>query len=96
MLYRRPQHISSLLDAFLRSEGLETPLARYRAQVAVVRVIGEQYQRYIGEVRFQGDTLRVQIKSAPLRQNLLMNRDFYLRALNHEAGAQVVQNLIFC
>lgn len=81
---------------FLRSEGLETPLARYRAQAAVAHVIGEQYQRYIGEVRFLGDTLRVQIKSAPLRQNLLMNRDFYLHALNHEAGAQVVQNLVFC
>ena len=96
MLYRRPQPISSLLGEFLRSEGLETPLARYRAQVAVTRVIGEQFARYIGEVRFQGDTLRVQIKSAPLRQNLMMDRDAYLRALNHEAGAQVVQNLVFC
>lgn len=96
MLYRRPQHISSLLDVFLRSEGLETPLARYRAQTAVVRVIGEQYARYIGDVNFHGDTLHVQIKSAPLRNNLLMNRDAYIHALNHEAGAQVVQNLIFC
>ncbi len=96
MLYRRPQRITALLDNFLRSEGLVTPLARFRAEEAVVRVIGEQYARYIGEVSFQGEKLHVQIKSAPLRHNLLMNRSAYIHAINHEAGAQVVQDIVFC
>ena len=80
----------------MRSEGLDTPLARFRAKEAVVRVVGEQFARYIGDVYFQGDRLRVQIKSAPLRQNLMMNRRAYVHAVNHEAGAQVVQDIIFC
>lgn len=96
MLYRKPQKITTLLDAFIRSEGLITPLARFRAEEAVVRVIGERYARYIGEVSFQGDKLRVQIKSSSLRQNLLINRVAYIHAINHEAGAQVVQDIVFC
>ncbi len=96
MLYRKPQKITALLDAYLRSEGLVTPLARFRAEEAIVHVIGEKYARYVGEVSFQGEKLRVQIKSAPLRHNLLMNRKAYIYAINREAGAQVVQDIIFC
>ena len=71
-------------------------MARFRAEEAVVRVIGERYARYIGSVQFHGDTLRVQVKSASLRQNLMMNRMAYTHAINHEAGAQVVQDMVFC
>jgi hypothetical protein len=96
LLYRKPQRITALLDAFLRSEGLITPLARFRAEEAVTHVIGEKYAKYVGEVSFHGEKLHVQIKSAPLRHNLMMNRKAYIHAINHEAGAQVVQDIVFC
>ncbi|MBQ1909309.1 MAG: DUF721 domain-containing protein, partial [Bacteroidaceae bacterium] len=50
MRRHRPEPFSSLLQQYLRLEGLETPLQEYRVVQAWPQVAGEAISRYTGQV----------------------------------------------
>lgn len=87
--------LNSLLDAWLRNEGLETPLLQYRMIQGWPEVMGAGVARYTGEIKIRGNVLRVQIKSPALRQNLLMMRTEIARKMNAYVKAQVIQEVTF-
>ncbi len=87
--------ITSLLDTWLRTEGLETPLLQYRMIQGWPVVMGPGVARYTGEIHIYGNILRVQIKKPALRQNLLMMRTEIARKLNEYVKAQIIQEVTF-
>lgn len=87
--------ITNLLDAWLRQEGLETPLLQHRMIKGWSEVMGATVAQYTGDIRIYGNVLRVQIKSPALRQNLLMMRTEIARKMNDYVKAQVIQEVTF-
>lgn len=57
--------------------------------------MGETVAHYTGKICIFGNTLRVQIKSPALRQNLLLMRTDIARKMNEYVKAQVIQEVTF-
>lgn len=91
----KAQHISDVLQVYLRAQGLETPLNQHRLIEAWPQVMGPAIARYTGKVFIQNQTLHVEILSGPLKQDLLMNRAALVRKLNEHVGAQVIAQIHF-
>lgn len=87
--------IQNLLDAWLRSEGLETPLLQHRLINAWPEVMGKTVASYTGNIFIRGNTLHVKINSPALRQNLLLMRSEIARKMNAYVKAQIIQNVTF-
>lgn len=87
--------ISPLLDMWLRSEGLETPLLQHRLVSGWGEVMGPAIEKYTGEIRIQGTRLNVQIKSPALRNNLMMMRSEICRKMNEYVRSQIITDVMF-
>lgn len=87
--------LNNLLDAWLRHEGLETPLLQHRMIKGWPVVMGQTVAHYTGKINIYGNVLHVQITSPALRQNLLMMRTEIARKMNTYVGAQVIQEVTF-
>ena len=83
------------LLAFLREEGLETPLLEYRIVQAWPEVMGSTISRYTRQVFVREGKLHVQLTSAPLRQNLMMEHKRLAQKLNDHVGSYVVSDVCF-
>lgn len=95
MMRYKPQTLQDVLQVFLRSQGLETPLLEYRIVQAWPDVMGNVVARYTRQVYVREGKLHVQIASAPLRQNLLMEHKRIAQKLNLHVGSQVISDVCF-
>ena len=95
MKRRKEEGINALLNEFLRNEGLETPLLEYRVVQAWPDVVGDAISRYTGNIFVKNGVLNVQIKSAPLRQNLSMVQSSLTQKLNEAVGKNVITSIRF-
>ncbi len=93
MFKRHPKSISELLNAYLRNEGLETPLLQKRLVDAWGTVTGNAIARYTGEKFIKNQTLYVKITNPALRQDLSMMRTQLVRRLNAAVGSAVITDL---
>ena len=93
--YFRAQPIHDVLLAFLRQAGLETPLLEYRVTQAWTEVMGETICRYTRQVFVRDGKLQVQLTSAPLRQNLMMEHKRIAQKLNDHVGSFVIRDVCF-
>lgn len=89
------QTVGDLVRAFIRQEGLETPLNQYRLMEAWKDVMGETVRKYTGDMFISNQTLFVKILSAPLKQNLMMTRTVLVDRLNKAVDAQVITDIRF-
>lgn len=89
------QPLGDILRAYLRAEGLETPLLEYRLVQAWPDVMGEVIARYTKQVYIREGKLHVQLSSAPLRQNLMMEHKLIAQKLNDHVGAYVISDVAF-
>lgn len=89
------EHIDTILQRFLREEGLETPLNQHRLLNAWGEVMGQGILRYTGETFIKNQTLHVQIRSSVLRNELSLNRKHLVERLNQAVGAQVITDISF-
>ena len=95
MIYTKTQPMRDVLLAFLRKEGLETPLLEFRITQAWTEVMGETINRYTRQVFVREGKLQVQLTSAPLRQNLMMEHKRIAQKLNEHVGSQVISDVCF-
>jgi predicted nucleic acid-binding Zn ribbon protein len=87
--------INTLLDNWLRNEGLETPLLQYRLIKGWPEVMGTTVAQYTKDIKIYNNVLRVKISSPALRQNLLMMRTEIARKMNNFVKAQIIQEVTF-
>ena len=93
MFRKRVMKIDSVLNAYLRSEGLETPLNQRRLIESWEEVTGTTVARYTGEKYIKNQTLYVKIFNPSLRQDLSMMRAQIVKRLNDSVGAQVINDV---
>ncbi|MCH5169094.1 MAG: DUF721 domain-containing protein [Prevotellaceae bacterium] len=94
MIYTKAKPLRDVLLAYLRAEGIETPLLEYRITQAWSKVMGETINRYTRQIYVKGGQLHVQLTSAPLRQNLLMEHRHIAQKLNDYVGAYVISDVV--
>ena len=95
MINTKSQPVHDILLAWLRAEGLETPLLEYRVVQAWPEVMGEVISRYTRQVFIKDGKLQVQLTSPSLRQNLMMEHKRIAQKLNDHVGAYVVSDVSF-
>jgi predicted nucleic acid-binding Zn ribbon protein len=95
MIHTKSQPVHDILLAWLRAEGLETPLLEYRIVQAWPEVMGEVISRYTRQVFVKDGKLQVQLTSPSLRQNLMMEHKRIAQKLNDHVGAYVVSDVSF-
>ena len=95
MIKTNTRPLNDVLLAFLREEGLETPLLEYRITQAWSEVMGQTISRYTKQVFVKESKLQVQISSAPLRQNLMMEHKRIAQKLNEYVGSYVISDVCF-
>lgn len=87
------ESIASVLTQFLREQGLEQPFLEHKLVAAWPKVLGETVARYTGKMEIKDGVLRVQILSAPLRQELFLCRFELVKRLNEAVGAEVIADI---
>ncbi|MBO4549773.1 MAG: DUF721 domain-containing protein [Bacteroidaceae bacterium] len=87
--------LQDALMAYLRAQGLETPLLEYRIVQAWPEVMGNTISRYTRQVFIRESKLHVQLTSAPLRQNLMMEHKRIAQKLNAHVGSYVISDVCF-
>ena len=95
MINTKSQPVHDILLAWLRAEGLETPLLEYRVVQAWPEVMGSVIARYTQQVFVKDGKLQVQLTSPSLRQNLMMEHKRIAQKLNDYVGAYVVSDVSF-
>lgn len=95
MIRKKEQKLESLIQQFMRQQGLETPLNEYRAVQAWPGIVGPAIARYTGQIFIRNSILYVQIRSAALRENLTHQRTLLAQRVNSQVGAQVIQEIRF-
>ena len=95
MFKREVKSIKELVMQNLRTNGLETPLMQKRIVDAWPEAAGDFIPRYTLHVHIENQTLVVRLSSAALRQELYMQRDYYVARLNNHVGAQVIVRIRF-
>ena len=95
MIHTKSQPVHDILLAWLRAEGLETPLLEYRVVQAWPEVMGSVIARYTRQVFVKDGKLQVQLTSPSLRQNLMMEHKRIAQKLNDYVGAYVISDVSF-
>lgn len=91
---REVKNIGDLLNLYLRSEGLETPLNEYRIIASWGKVMGDTINGYTGNLYIRNSVLYVEIKSSVLRYELAYKRKTIVELLNKFVGARVINDVI--
>lgn len=93
MFRRNVQDIRSVLNAFLRQKGLETPLLQKRLIDSWGDVAGRSVARYTSEIFIKNQTLFVKISSPALRSDLSMRRTELVKRLNDAVGTMIIAEI---
>lgn len=89
------EHIRSILQKFLREEGLESPLNEHRLLSSWKEVVGPSVAKYTSNLYIKNQTLHVSLTSSVLRQELMMGRELLVKNLNRQVGSMVITNIVF-
>lgn len=95
MIHTNSQPVHDILLAWLRAQGLETPLLEYRVVQAWPEVMGEVIGRYTRQIFVKDGKLQVQLTSPSLRQNLMMEHKRIAQKLNDHVGTYVISDVCF-
>ena len=95
MFRRHPEKIELAIRAFLRANGLETPLLQRRLIAAWPHIAGQTVARHTNDVRIQNQTLFVKLDAPALRSDLAMRTTELVRQLNAHVGANIITSICF-
>lgn len=89
----KTEPIDQALWAFLREEGLETPLLQHRVVWLWPEVVGDEIAAHTQAVEVRDQTLWVRTDSPSLATTLAMRQTELARSLNDAVGSHVVTGL---
>jgi predicted nucleic acid-binding Zn ribbon protein len=96
MLKKNAQPLSEALsDFFDEHSSLRVKLAEQRAVRGWSELLGEGVSQYTRNVYFSQHVLYVQLSSAVLRAELIMNKEELIKKLNEHAEAPIVRDIVF-
>jgi len=90
------QPLSEVLSSFFDQNGeLKWKLAEHRVVSAWRELLGESVSKFTKNLYFSRHVLYVQLTSAPLRAELLLNKEALIKRLNDYTGVHVVKDIVF-
>lgn len=89
------EQLQSILNQFLRDEGLETPLNQYRIIEEWKNTIGKSFEKQTDNIFIKNQKLYVKIRSSVIRQELSMCSRRLAQQLNEGVKAQVITDVVF-
>ncbi|MFO7933903.1 MAG: DUF721 domain-containing protein [Bacteroidales bacterium] len=88
------KRIDSLLDQFVKANGLERGLAEYRLMKSWNDLLGVSIAKKTRKMYIRNRTLFVVLYSSVVRNELDMMKDTLLKRLNEAAGMRVIDNIV--
>ncbi len=89
----RTQRIGDLLPQVLKANNLDRKLNETRLLSAWEEVLGEGIVNYTESKYIKNKVLYVKLKSAVLRNELLLAREQLVRSLNDKVGGDVISDI---
>jgi predicted nucleic acid-binding Zn ribbon protein len=86
--------IDSLLQQFVKANGLERGLAEYRLMKAWKDLLGITVAKKTKSLRIQNRKLFVTLHSSVVRNELSMMKDALIPKLNEAAGMDVIDDVV--
>jgi hypothetical protein len=91
------QPIGKILEAFFEDNPqMADKLAETRLINYWNNGMGPAISRYTGDLFIKKRVLYVQLKSAVLKNELMMHREQMIAKLNREVGRRVIDGIVFC
>jgi predicted nucleic acid-binding Zn ribbon protein len=88
------QPIKAAIEEFLDRYRLRDKLSQAKVIQAWEKVVGEMVAKNTSQLHIRNKVLYVKVNSAPLRNELLFARTKIMNALNKEAGAEVITEIV--
>ena len=90
-----PKKLEDVLQNFIDQKPLKEGITQVRLVLAWKEVMGNNVQAYTDQIYLVGKRLYVQLRSAPLKNELYFSQKVILEKLNEQLGEAVISKLIF-
>jgi len=92
---RRIQKLGDILGDWVRTNGVQGPMARGQVMATWEAILSPQMQQQISRTWVKGDKLFVRVESSVWRHELHARREDWRRRLNEELGAESIKEIVF-
>lgn len=89
-----PKPIGAYLNELFKSPNIASKIAEGSLPETWRKVVGADAAEQTGQIRLVNGTLHVHLRSGIVRSELMMQRQALVRAINAEAGMELVRNII--
>ncbi len=89
------QNLGDVIRQWLKQSNMEEKITEVKINASWGKVMGNDIQRLTERLVYRKKVLTVYLRSAPLREELSMAKTKIVQMLNKEAGAHVVDEIIF-
>ena len=87
--------VGQIITRLLKAENLENKFDEQRVAAMWSEVVGQGVNRYTVNRHVRNGVLYVAISSAPLRNELMLNRSMLVRRINDFIGREVIHDIVF-
>lgn len=88
-----PEQIGFLVDRLMKEYKLDKPAKAHKASWLWGQVVGDGVNKYTTRRKVEGTVLHVWLSSAPLKNELMFQRQRILEAINKELGQDFLTEL---
>jgi predicted nucleic acid-binding Zn ribbon protein len=89
------QKLGEVLKEVLQNQQLDTKLFELQLIQSWEKVLGPIVQKYTTNIYINNKKLYVNLSSSILRNDLMLSREKLIEALNKQAGASVINDIVF-
>lgn len=86
-------NMKTLIDKLIRSYGLESKMQELDVMSEWENIVGKMIARHTKDIQIKNKILYITLDSAPLKQELLMNRTRIIELVNEKSGKQLVEDV---
>ena len=87
--------VGEIITRLLKAENLEEKFDEQRVAALWPEIVGQGINRYTVNIYVRGAVLYVTISSAPLRNELMLNRSRLVDRINDFIGKRVIREVVF-
>ncbi len=89
------KQIGDIVQEYLQRENLDLKLDEHRASALWPQIVGDGINRYTMSRWVSDGVMHVQLSSAPLRNELQLNRSRVIQLINEALGREVIHEIKF-
>ena len=89
------KNIGQIINDLLKKENLDVALDEHRASALWPQIVGDGINRYTIRRDVKDGVMTVYLSSAPLANELMLNRDRIIQRINEALGRDIIREIIF-